>query len=115
MRDHHRNLIDFHTQFSNVVGATEGSGGRRGQTEVAMKFWTLKVMMIVGCANGRERGPTFAGEIRANVGLVTLRKRRTMGTNLGQNQAITPMAASLSRAPGHMECGTLFIVVVIEL
>jgi hypothetical protein len=23
MHDHHRNLIDFHTQFSNVVDATE--------------------------------------------------------------------------------------------
>jgi len=57
----------------------EGPGGRRGQTEVAMKRWTLKVMMIVGCANGRERALTFAGDIRANVGLVTLRKRRTMG------------------------------------
>jgi len=44
-----------------------------------MKRWTLKVMMIVGCANGRERALTFAGDIRANVGLVTLRKRRTMG------------------------------------
>jgi len=23
MHDHHRNLIDFHTQFSNAVDATE--------------------------------------------------------------------------------------------
>jgi hypothetical protein len=86
MYAHHRNLIDFHTQFSNVVKATQvGHGGGRGQTEIAMKRWTLKAMMIVGCANGRERAATFAGEIRANVGLVTLRKRRTIGTNLGQN------------------------------
>jgi hypothetical protein len=40
-----------------------------------MKRWTLKAMMIVGCANGRERAPTSAGEMRANVGSVTLRKR----------------------------------------
>ncbi|HVI62131.1 MAG TPA: hypothetical protein VM910_06000 [Bradyrhizobium sp.] len=33
-----------------------------------MKRWTLKAMMIVGCADGRERVPTSAGERRANVG-----------------------------------------------
>jgi hypothetical protein len=49
-----------------------------------MKRWTLKAMMIVGCVNSRERAPTSAGEMSANVGLVTLRKRRTIGTNLGQ-------------------------------
>src|SRR5262245_21234947 len=65
-----------------------GHGGSSGQSEVA------------------------AGEMSANVGLVTLRKRRTMGTNLGQNQPVMLMAASLSRAPGHLEWGTLFIVVV---
>jgi len=64
-----------------------------------MKRWTLKAMMIVGCANGRERAPTSAGEMRANVGSVTLRKR-AIGTNLGQNQPVMPMAASLSEAPG---------------
>jgi hypothetical protein len=64
-----------------------------------MKRWTLKAMMIVGCANGRERAPTSAGEMRANVGMATLRKR-AIGTNLGQNQPIMPMAASLSEAPG---------------
>jgi|GraSoi2013_100cm_1033763.scaffolds.fasta_scaffold246772_2 hypothetical protein len=77
-----------------------GDGGRRGQTEVAMKRWTLKAMMIVGCANGREPAPTSAGEMRANVGLVTLRKRRTIGTNLGQNQPVMPMVVSLSEVPG---------------
>jgi len=61
---------------------------------------------------GRERGPTFAGEIRANVGLVTLRKRRTIGTNLGQNQPVMLMAVSLSEAPGD---GQIFILVVFEL
>jgi hypothetical protein len=76
-----------------------GDGGSRGPTEVAMKRWTLKAMMIVGCANGRERAPTSAGEMRANVGSVTLRKR-ALGTNLGQNQRVMPMAASLSEAPG---------------
>src|SRR5262249_36130048 len=43
---------------------------------------------------------TSAGEMRANVGLLTLRKRRTIGTNLGQNQPVMPMAVSLSEAPG---------------
>jgi hypothetical protein len=31
---------------------------------------------------------------------VTLRKRRTIGTNLGQNQPVMLMAVSLSEAPG---------------
>jgi hypothetical protein len=65
-----------------------------------MKRWTLKTMMIVGWANGRERAPTFAGQMRANVGLVTLRKQRIIGTNLGQTQPVMLMAASLSEAPG---------------
>jgi hypothetical protein len=64
-----------------------------------MKRWTLKAMMIVGRANGRESAPTSAGEMRANVGSVTLRKR-ALATNLGQNQPVMPMAASLSAAPG---------------
>ena len=82
-----------------------GDGGRRGQTEVAMKRWTLKAMMIVGCANGREPAPTSAGEMRANVGLVTLRKRRAIETNLGQNQRVMPVTASLSRLLAVGWCG----------
>src|SRR5262249_48879712 len=50
--------------------------------------------------NGRERAPTSAGEMRANVGLVTLRQRQTIGTNLGRNQPVMPTAVSLSEAPG---------------
>src|SRR5262245_27335448 len=58
MHDHHGNLIDFHTQLSTVVEATEfGPGGSRSQTEVAMKFWTLKAMMIVGCAKRSRARP----------------------------------------------------------
>jgi len=64
-----------------------------------MKRWTLRAMMIVGCASGRERAPTSAGEMRSNVGSVTLSKR-AIGTNLGQNQPVMPMAASLSEASG---------------
>jgi hypothetical protein len=64
--------------------------------------------------NGRGRGPTLAGEITPNVGMVTLRKRRAMGTNLGQNQRVMPIAASLSRLLA-VGMGKIFIVVVIEL
>ena len=49
-----------------------GYGGSRGQTEVAMKAGRQQPYRL---RNGRERGPILA----ANVGMVTLRKRRQWG------------------------------------
>ena len=89
-----------------------GHGGSRGQTEVAIK---LHANNHVAWGNGRERGPILAGEITPNVSMVTLRKRRAIGTNLGQNQRIMPMAACLSRLLAVAWNGKILIVVVIEL
>jgi hypothetical protein len=74
-----------------------GDSGSRGPTEVAIKAARQQPRRL------REtvaRGSILAGEITQNVSMVTLRKRRAIETNLGQNQPVMPMAASLSEAPG---------------
>ena len=61
-----------------------GDSGSRGPTEVAIKA-------------ARQQPRRLRETVAHNVGMATLRKRRAIGTNLGQNQRVMPMAASLSR------------------
>jgi hypothetical protein len=47
--------------------------------------------------------------------MLTPRKRRAIGTNLGQNQRVMPMAATFRDFWRSIGVGKILIVVVIEL
>src|SRR5262245_28892187 len=101
MHDHHGNLIDFHTQLSTVVEATEfGPAGSRSQTEVAMKFWTLKAMMIVGCAKRSRARPHICRRHESQCRFGDTAQAADNWDKFRPNQPVMPMAVSLSEAPG---------------